>query len=163
MLYVLYTMGPSYQPGVPFSVHDIHMYISCLYSYLRYTSVTIIYISTDTHLPVSWPSSPVLSTLISVGFPKKARSRFPNLQISPVFRMISQDAPESPLVTYPPDAAAPGYNYRAYYPPSPAGSEAIYEPMPGDEDFVEQTSTDFSVEMANVSRPPIYRRLPFRL
>jgi hypothetical protein len=31
------------QPGVPFRVYDIHMYITVLYSYLRYSSVTIIY------------------------------------------------------------------------------------------------------------------------
>ena len=71
--------------------------------------------------------------------------------------MDDQIAPESPLVTYPPDAAAPGYNYREYYPPSPSGSEAIYEPMPGDEDFVDQTSADFSIEATNVPQSDLSR------
>jgi hypothetical protein len=31
------------QPGVPFRVYDIHLYITVLYSYLRYSSVTILY------------------------------------------------------------------------------------------------------------------------
>jgi hypothetical protein len=35
--------GPAIQPGVPFRVYDIHMYITALYSYLRYSSVTIVY------------------------------------------------------------------------------------------------------------------------
>jgi hypothetical protein len=49
--------------------------------------------------------------------------------------MSDSEAPESPLVTYPPDAARPGYNYRDYYPDSP---DPIYVPMPGDEGFVDQ-------------------------
>ena len=49
--------------------------------------------------------------------------------------MSSQAAPNSPLVTYPPDAARPGYNYRDYYPDSP---DPIYVPVPGDEGFVDQ-------------------------
>jgi hypothetical protein len=56
--------------------------------------------------------------------------------------MSSQDAPRSPLVTYPPDAAAPGYNYRDYYPDSP---DPVFVPVPGDEDFVEP-STNFDRE-----------------
>jgi hypothetical protein len=49
--------------------------------------------------------------------------------------MSSQAAPDSPLVTYPPDAAHPGYNYRDYYPDSP---DPIYVPVLGDEGFVDQ-------------------------
>jgi hypothetical protein len=48
--------------------------------------------------------------------------------------MSDSVAPESPLVTYPPDAARPGYNYRDYYPDSP---DPIYVPVPGDEGFTD--------------------------
>jgi hypothetical protein len=53
--------------------------------------------------------------------------------------MSSQAAPDSPLVTYPPDAARPGYNYRDYFSPDP-----IYVPVPGDEGFVDQM-TDLEI------------------
>jgi hypothetical protein len=56
--------------------------------------------------------------------------------------MSDSVAPESPLVTYPPDAARPGYNYRDYYPDSP---DPIYVPVRGDEGFVDQM-TDLEIE-----------------
>jgi hypothetical protein len=55
--------------------------------------------------------------------------------------MSSQAAPDSPLVTYPPDAARSGYNYRDYYPDSP---DPIYVPVPGDEGIVDQM-TDLEI------------------
>jgi hypothetical protein len=55
--------------------------------------------------------------------------------------MSDSVAPDSPLVTYPPDAARPGYNYRDYYLDSP---DPIYVPVPGDEGFVDQM-TDLEI------------------
>ena len=71
--------------------------------------------------------------------------------------MNDEVAPESPLVSYPPEEPRRGYNYRNYYPPSPTGSEAIYEPMPGDEDFVEEPSDNISVEISNVPQSDLSR------
>ena len=51
-------------------------------------------------------------------------------------------APESPLVTYPMDAAAPGDNWHESR-PSPSGEDnAVYVPIPGDENYVDG---DFTV------------------
>ena len=47
------------------------------------------------------------------------------------------EAPESPQVTYPMDAAVPGYNWHDNR-PSPTGEDnEIYVPVPGDEDYVD--------------------------
>ena len=53
--------------------------------------------------------------------------------------MSDQAAPDSPSVTYPPDAARPGYIYRDHYPDSP---DPMYVPIQGDEDYVESNSTN---------------------
>jgi hypothetical protein len=52
--------------------------------------------------------------------------------------MSDSVAPDSPLVTYPPNAARPGYNY---YPDSP---DPIYVSVPGHEGFVDQM-TDLEI------------------
>ena len=56
----------------------------------------------------------------------------------------------SPLVTYPPDAARPGYNYRDHYPAPTAEMQSEYSPMPGDEDYVEPDSGEISLDFANM-------------
>ena len=68
--------------------------------------------------------------------------------------MSDHVAPDSPLVTYPPDAARPGYNYRDYYPDSP---DPEYVPIQGDEDYVESNSTNLedSMEMSMAPRADI--------
>ena len=68
--------------------------------------------------------------------------------------MSDQPAPDSTFVTYPPDAARPGYNYRDYYPDSP---DPEYVPIQGDEDFVESNSTnpDKAMEMSSEPNPDL--------
>ena len=68
--------------------------------------------------------------------------------------MSDQAAPDSPFVTYPPDAARPGYNYRDYYPDSP---DPEYVPIQGDEDFVESNSTnpEDGIEMSSEPNPDL--------
>jgi hypothetical protein len=70
------------------------------------------------------------------------------LQSYLISEMSDSVAPESPLVTYPPDAARPGYNYRDYYPDSP---DPIYVPLPGDEGFVDQMTELEIVERSELS------------
>jgi hypothetical protein len=68
-------------------------------------------ISIDTHSQVPFPRSLAQSTLISIG---QVGPNFPVLisKRSIFFQdMSSQDGARSPLITYPPDAARPGYNY----------------------------------------------------
>jgi hypothetical protein len=62
-------------------------------------------------------------------------------------------APESPLVTYPPDAARPRYNYRDYYPDSP---DPIYVPVPGDEGSVDQMTELEIAERSELSSAAQY-------
>ena len=54
--------------------------------------------------------------------------------------MSDHVAPDSPFVTFPPDAARPEYNYRDHYPDPP---DPEYVPIQGDEDYLESNSTDF--------------------
>jgi hypothetical protein len=61
--------------------------------------------------------------------------------------MSDSVAPDSPLVTYPPDTARPGYNYRNYHPDSP---DPIYVPVPGDEGFVDQM-TDLEIAERDIA------------
>ena len=71
--------------------------------------------------------------------------------------MSDQAAPDSPFVTYPPDAARPGFNYRDHYPDSP---DPEYVPIQGDEDYVESNSTNLedSVEMSMAPPTDISQR-----
>ena len=57
--------------------------------------------------------------------------------------MNDQEIPDSPpLVTYPPDAAAPRYHWQDNRPSPTADYDEIYVPVPGDEDYVE---SDFTI------------------
>jgi hypothetical protein len=107
--------GPAIQPGDPFRVYDIHMYITVLYCYLRYSSVTIIY-----PVPRSLSQFPGLVHINTNRISKAASSR-PSFQELQSFLSTSDEA-RSPLVNCPPDAARPGYNYREYY-PAPTAEE----------------------------------------
>lgn len=55
------------------------------------------------------------------------------------------EAPDSPFVTYPPDAARPGHNFKEFYRQRDAvretdsADEEDYVPIQGDEDFTEMT------------------------
>ena len=51
--------------------------------------------------------------------------------------MENQDAPVSPQITNPMDAAAPGYNWHDNRPSPSADDNEIYVPVPGDEDYVD--------------------------
>ena len=56
---------------------------------------------------------------------------------------MNQEIPDSPpLVTYPPDAAAPGYNWQDNRPSPTPDYDEIYVPVSGDEDYVE---SDFTI------------------
>ena len=58
--------------------------------------------------------------------------------------MENFEAPESPMVTYPPDAAAPGDNWNEtrYETRSSIGVDnEVYVPVPGDEDYVDGNFT----------------------
>ena len=62
--------------------------------------------------------------------------------------MENFEAPESPMVTYPPDAAAPGDNWNR----SSIGEDIeVYVPVPGDEDYVDG---DFTI-CREPSAPPV--------
>jgi hypothetical protein len=71
--------------------------------------------------------------------------------------MSSQDGARSPLVTYPPDAARPGYNYADYYPSPMAEMQSEYAPVPGDEDYVEPNAADLSLDFANMPQSNVNR------
>ena len=60
--------------------------------------------------------------------------------------------PDSPpLVTYPRDAAAPGYNWHDNRPCPSAEDDQVYVPVPGDEDYVD---ADFTI-CREPNAPPI--------
>ena len=66
--------------------------------------------------------------------------------------MENREAPDSPpLVTYPRDAAAPGYNWHDNRPSPYAEDDQVYVPVPGDEDYVE---SDFTM-CREIDAPPV--------
>ena len=62
--------------------------------------------------------------------------------------MENQEAPESPEVTYPMDAAAPGFNWHDNRPSPSAEDNEVYVPVQQDEDYI-----DFDFTMCR--EPPI--------
>lgn len=66
--------------------------------------------------------------------------------------MSDLQAPESPLVTYPPDAARPGYNFHDFYrsreeqQAAESADDEDYVPIQGDEDFGEMTGVELATD-----------------
>jgi hypothetical protein len=69
--------------------------------------------------------------------------------------MSTQDGASSPLVTYPANAARPGYNYAEYYAYQAAEMQSEYAPVPGDEDYVEPNLAEISLDFANMPQSDI--------
>ena len=66
--------------------------------------------------------------------------------------MENREAPDSPpLVTYPVDAAAPGYNWHDNRPSPEADEDQVYVPVPGDEDYQDG---DFTI-CREIDAPPV--------
>ena len=61
------------------------------------------------------------------------------------------------MVTYPADAARPGYNYAEYYAYQAAEMQSEYAPAPGDEDCVEPKMADISLDFSNMPQPDLSR------
>ena len=66
--------------------------------------------------------------------------------------MENREAPDSPpLVTYPMDAAAPGYNWHDNRPSPDVEEDHVYVPVPGDEDYQDG---DFTI-CREIDAPPV--------